>query len=985
MTRVSVVLMAVMFLGASSALAQAPQGLPQSGCVGGPACEKECERGVATACTRAGAATVDADPLRAVGLLQRACDGFDGAGCAALGDLYEKGKGIKADPQKGFQMKALACDRRHGPSCVTIARLYAKGALGLKDNARVIQELSRAAQFFYKGCDAGAATACGELAVLYVIGAGIQADPVGGAVLAQRGCDKGDLWACRYLGWLYESGSGVQKDAKRASDFYRKGKDAESRDEPLMLPPLPLATASMVTVESDPPGAIISIDTLRVGPAPATVSLTPGEHRFVAVTKGKPELSQLVTTAAGRADRVSLAWPAVLVLETTPPGALLKVDGKEVGKSPFKGPLPPGAHTVSAELAGFTLASKSVTVRAGEETSEKLALASAPGSLSVETTPPGASVSLDGVVQGVTPWVGSTTPGKHALALELGGYLPLRKTIQVKAGAQNTEKATLEPELVQVTVRSVPPKAEVKIDNVSKGTAPWTGKVQVGVHQLVVSMDGYEPDTSTLELISKAKPLLKDVRLKESPATLKLTSTPPGAHVFLDDVAVGVTPFVGPVPVGTHVVAVRLTGYKEASEGVKATMGVVIERSLTLQVLPVEVTVETVPPGAAVVVDGTPAANPSPVKLSLLPGKHTVHATKEGFEPREVPFELSPGLGTTWKVELREAQLAKAPELPLPPPPPLTTTDSAGPPPPMPIVDPQGDLRARAGMLADTKVPPAEKLRLLDQLATSNGDLTQFIAQVQPEDVRGELCMKWQNRVYPARLVVKAFDAFKDEVPSMIVLHGVDLSATPFDGQVPSCVSTVSVRRLDSGEKLEHRLVMGHLDTHTTNKVEFDFGGRPPRMEIGLVGNYAVNVPTLQGPANNTEVGGGLAMSYWGRSFHFSFVLKGMTQFREILPGAPAIPGFDLFFGVGYGFPNTSNAPVRFHFAFDLGTFDVANPSARLVLALNVKDRFFLSIAPAVHLHPIALMPPGNFNRIDPLPLDQVLFESFTTGLGFAF
>lgn len=977
----------VVMMAALSAFAQAPQGLPQSACVGGPACERECERGVATACTRAGLATVESDPLRAVGLLQRACDGTDGAGCAALGELYERGKGIKADPARGFQMKALACDRRHGPSCVTIARAYEKGAFALKDNARIAGELSRAAQFFYKGCDAGAATACGDLAVLYVIGAGIQPDPVGGAVLAQRGCDKGDAWACRYLGWLYEEGIGVQKDAKRASDFYRKGKDAESRDEPLMLPPLPLPTASVVTVESDPPGALISVDTLRVGPAPVVVTLTAGEHRFVAVAKGKPELTQLLTTAAGRADKVALAWPATLVFETTPSGALLKLDGKDVGKSPFKGQVPAGAHTVTAELLGFTPGSKAVTTRAGEETQEKLTLASAPGSLSIETTPPGASVTIDGVVQGVTPWVGSTTPGKHALALELAGHLSVKKTIAVKAGALNSERATLEPEMVLVTVRSVPPKAEVKVDGVVKGNAPWSGKVQVGVHQLVVSLDGYEPDTSSLELVSKAKPLLKDVRLKEMPATLKLTSTPAGAHVFIDDVSVGVTPFVGPVQVGTHVVAVRLTGYKEASEGVKATMGVVIERSLTLQVLPVEVTVETVPPGASVAVDGVAAANPSPVKLSLLPGAHSVHAAKEGFEPREVPFELVAGLGTTWKVELREAQLAKAPDLPLPPPPP--TGDAAGPPPPMPTLDPQADLRARAAMLADPSAPPQEKLKLLDQLATSNGDLTQFIAQVQPEGLRGELCMKWQNRVYPARLVVKAFDAYKDEVPAMIVLHGTDLAVAPFDGQVPSCVSTVSVRRVDTGEKLEHKLVMGHLDTHTTNRLEFDFGGRPPRMVIGLVGNYAPSAPVFTpgnpAPTQEPETAGGLLMDYWGRAFHFSMALKAMTQFKDVIPGAPAVPGVDLYFGLGSGFPNRTESPVRFHFAVDVGVFDLVCPSARLTLALNIKDRFFLMLIPGVALHPAEFLPAGNFNRIDPFPLDQVLFQTFSAALGFAF
>jgi hypothetical protein len=61
----------------------------------------------------------------------------------------------------------------------------------------------------------------------------------------------------------------------------------------------------------------------------------------------------------------------------------------------------------------------------------------------VETTPPGAAILADGKAMGTTPTDVELTPGKHILHIELAGYLPLDKDLDVQYGAKDDLKTEL--------------------------------------------------------------------------------------------------------------------------------------------------------------------------------------------------------------------------------------------------------------------------------------------------------------------------------------------------------------------------------------------------------------------------------------------------------------------------------------------------------------------------------------------------------------
>jgi hypothetical protein len=137
----------------------------------------------------------------------------------------------------------------------------------------------------------------------------------------------------------------------------------------------------------------------------------------------------LVGAGAWFATRPSLGS---LVIESNPPGASVRLDGRELGKvTPAVAPgLAAGPVEVEVLMAGRQPVKRVVKVLAGDTATVKVELPAVEVSVDVASEPPGAMVTADGVELGRTPL---TVPFKGrstvALVLALDGYEPLRKDL----------------------------------------------------------------------------------------------------------------------------------------------------------------------------------------------------------------------------------------------------------------------------------------------------------------------------------------------------------------------------------------------------------------------------------------------------------------------------------------------------------------------------------------------------------------------------
>jgi len=139
--------------------------------------------------------------------------------------------------------------------------------------------------------------------------------------------------------------------------------------------------------------------------------------------------------------------------------------------------------------------------------------------LTLESSPDGADVLVDGVKLGTTPLPRPLRldMGKRQLRVEKPGYLPHEEEVDLPGGKSASLSVKLAPEVHEGVLRVVSdPAAVISVDGHVVGTATWSGTLPSGPHSVHVSANGKLPhqtevvikdhDTSSLmvNLVSEA-------------------------------------------------------------------------------------------------------------------------------------------------------------------------------------------------------------------------------------------------------------------------------------------------------------------------------------------------------------------------------------------------------------------------------------------------------------------------------------------------
>jgi serine/threonine-protein kinase len=119
-----------------------------------------------------------------------------------------------------------------------------------------------------------------------------------------------------------------------------------------------------------------------------------------------------------------------------------------------------------------------------------------PEALRVETTPPGATVWLNGDEIGVSPVVVNPVPnGKFDLRVTKKGFLPAEKSLDVYAGVLPPLTVfEMLPARTSLFLTAEPKEAMVRIDGQPVGNSPIEDfPIHPGTHQVQVNREGYRP------------------------------------------------------------------------------------------------------------------------------------------------------------------------------------------------------------------------------------------------------------------------------------------------------------------------------------------------------------------------------------------------------------------------------------------------------------------------------------------------------------
>jgi hypothetical protein len=167
---------------------------------------------------------------------------------------------------------------------------------------------------------------------------------------------------------------------------------------------------------------------LRRAPPETKPSPTPAARRTPAAH----------ATASPTPAPVAGARTGTLRVESNEPGAMVAVDGRELGEAPQALELPPGSHRVRVTREGFEPWELEVHVVPGRTATARARLAAEAARLRIDADVPGASVFLDRRFLGTTPVeTRDVAPGTHRLNVSAEGYEMYAETLEVGKGRQD--------------------------------------------------------------------------------------------------------------------------------------------------------------------------------------------------------------------------------------------------------------------------------------------------------------------------------------------------------------------------------------------------------------------------------------------------------------------------------------------------------------------------------------------------------------------
>ena len=303
----------------------------------------------------------------------------------------------------------------------------------------------------------------------------------------------------------------------------------------------PSPVTGTLVLDVTPSGAMLTLDGNQIGPAKDFhQELPPGLHVIEISANGYTTARQTVKIAAGKTMHVPLQLAQIprvpppptkgsLVLEVTPPGAILTLDGTAIGPANgFHQELPAGSHVIEISADGYTATKRTITIVAGETLRVPLQLAQIPrlpppptkGTVALEVRPSGAMLTLDGKALGPANGFHQELPaGSHTIEISADGYQSRHEVVTVPAGGEKSVEFALvalpppPPATGTLELEVSPPAAILAIDGARIGSANgFRRELPAGSHRIDISAPGYQGISRTLNILAgKVTPMRFDL------------------------------------------------------------------------------------------------------------------------------------------------------------------------------------------------------------------------------------------------------------------------------------------------------------------------------------------------------------------------------------------------------------------------------------------------------------------------------------------
>ena len=308
--------------------------------------------------------------------------------------------------------------------------------------------------------------------------------------------------------------------------------------------------------------------------------LRSGEHRITAELAEYYPIDQVVEVDS-RSDQVIpldfVRLPGLISFATEPEAAAeVRIDGELIGTTPLEDfEVRPGTHQIQFTAERFLTEVVTLDVDGGHKRdalSVELTPSWAP--VSVNSSPAGAEVLVDGRVLGQTPAELELTAGDRNIELRLAGYNSWRREIRVVADEPLVlPDVTLTLANGQYSLLSEPADAIVYLNGEYHDRTPVNLTVRPNVeHELMIQKPGYVSQSLTFTLAPGGRESTT-IELTEQLGEVEIRSTPPGAQILVNNEVRGVTPLPLELMTIEQTIVVALNGFAPDGQTVTPRAG----------------------------------------------------------------------------------------------------------------------------------------------------------------------------------------------------------------------------------------------------------------------------------------------------------------------------------------------------------------------------------------------------------------------------
>ena len=327
------------------------------------------------------------------------------------------------------------------------------------------------------------------------------------------------------------------------------------------------------------------MDEKKIGITPVEIPILSDGNHLVRIEKSKhkPHKQEITVQKGNPVTLDILLLPETygdLQVSSSPSAAILFVDGVEIGETPTTiEHLSTGFHQLTIRKSEFQLWEKKVEITLSGTGIVTANLTPVYGSLQITSSPDKATVFIDGLAVGKTPFSSiEIREGLRDIKLVVEGYDPWTRQKTISQSAPVVLHADLKTPFGSLFISSTPNVTHVYLDGKAKGTTPLVmEKIKPGFYRLELKQDDYLPWIKKI-FIKAGERYETSANLRSIPVdtsdvgSLTVYTEPPHAAVRLVDNEASYKAGMQ-LKAGTYTIEVSETGYDSKLEKISVLSG----------------------------------------------------------------------------------------------------------------------------------------------------------------------------------------------------------------------------------------------------------------------------------------------------------------------------------------------------------------------------------------------------------------------------